>query len=517
MSDFLTTTYGQKHNGELLSSETWNGLVAALADISAKLSARIDTLDASIKTVADSLTALGTKVDSVKSKTDTTADRVTFLYDLNYRLTLRTEGSRYAVGSPAVIMAQLTDLTGADLSFADASTRPWVDFITTWGKFSPATGYEGASRGGVGDRSMSVQVDAGGLAKVHLIAEQIEDLSTEDQTQLTQVLAGKAGALNKSIADCILDAPTPAEVRTAGVFGIISNHYDTRTGGVRNFADLYYLKNSVRLTNRVDLIRPQSWKDYLSTIVAFVKQDIDPTTADTSKGASSTQVVFRDWTHAWINQGYFSDILDTKTSFHDRVVAKVGADSAVSSRLIKDEVASFVQDAGVLGRQRNFKAMREVFNTFSVPNPPAYVPALALAMRDAVSLQQSLDLSAAMAGGDGGLPIVFDTMTGTSVDAHAAADAVKSALEEKLSEIDRKVADTTSKMNRIDGDFAVVKGRIDTHEGQFTEMSNLNAKISNVQNQVKALNDFKVLDVPIDIDTIKKDVTALKLRMDQNK
>lgn len=506
----LTETYGNKKDGELIPAKTWNGLVAMLDDISAGLAGRIDSLDASIKTVLDQVTKTQKKIEEVAAQADATAARVTFLYGQNYRLTLKTANARYPVGSPGLVIARLTDLTGAPMKFEEATGRPWVDFITTWGKFSPAKGYEASSRGDVGDRSMSVQADASGTAQVLLIAEQIEEVSTDHQAQIHQVMQSRVGPDGKMIAERILEAATPLEVKNAGVFTAISDHYENAGGGIRAFADSYFLKNSVRLTNRVQLNLPPQWKDYLSTVFAFVKDDLDSTTADASRGASSLQVVFRDWVQSWIHHGFLADLDTARFSFKERIIAKVSDDHMTSARLIKDEVATFVKDAGVLGRQRNFKAMREVFNSLTVPGKP-YIPALAVTLRDAVTLQQSLDLTSGAISGESGMPLVFDTFTGTSVDAYAAAAGVKSELEQKLFVLEQKVTTVDGRMSKVDSDFSTIKGRVDKHEGQFGEMTSINAKVSTIQNQVSALQNFKVLDVPVDIENIKKDIKTLQL------
>ena len=89
-----------------------------------------------------------------------------------------------AIGELCELTAKVTDLRGNPLS----APYPWVDFVAAWGRLRSKGGF--VTRPGAGDNSLSVQVNAQGIAQVLLRAEHSEGFAEaeEEQTEFDVVL-----------------------------------------------------------------------------------------------------------------------------------------------------------------------------------------------------------------------------------------------------------------------------------------------------------------------------------------
>ena len=141
---------GNKQPGELIwaGQGGWNDLVGAIAEMNG-------VLESSLAAVGARLDDLGSRLDRTDAQASALADELAAARDdlasfrqevepQSYRVTTQSTKGFFALGEAATIEAHVTDLRGG----AVTATRPWVDFITSWGHFIPADGFEAATLGG---------------------------------------------------------------------------------------------------------------------------------------------------------------------------------------------------------------------------------------------------------------------------------------------------------------------------------------------------------------------------------
>ena len=181
---------------------------------------------------------------------------------------------------------------------------------------------------------------------------------------------------NLSIADTILQSTTPMEAKLSGAFKTLSVEYDRPDApSLRHYADNYYLRAKPQIRNpRIFPRFRQRWRDYRSTVMAFVKADGDPRTPDQSRGASSIQVTFRDWITPWIILEYFPEKETRVQDFRDRIIPKVTPNFNTSLMNVKAEINEFVRNRGLIGRQKQYQIMHEALDGLTVSTPSGIFP-----------------------------------------------------------------------------------------------------------------------------------------------
>jgi hypothetical protein len=208
--DELVNQLGNKTAGQLIKSEDWNGLVAAIENLSA-------TVDERFTSVESRLQELDTRVDALSQEFGVLREMVEPLLGEYYRLTLETTRINYAIGELAQITARVTDLRGGSLDLTNEADRPWIDFVVgSWGQLKPVAGFQ--SLGGAGDRTISVRTNAQGIARVHLRSDHAEGFTDEDEAEVALSLETKLPAINQTVAQTILAAATPMEAKNMGAF-----------------------------------------------------------------------------------------------------------------------------------------------------------------------------------------------------------------------------------------------------------------------------------------------------------
>ncbi|MBI5015292.1 MAG: hypothetical protein HZB55_07340 [Deltaproteobacteria bacterium] len=423
-----------KQPGDLIQAAHWNALVAAVKlveqSLRQDLTALADSTDERFAAVSATLDALGGRIDGVEGRVDALE---TGLQGVNNslaalrarfrRVTMRTGRATYALGELAEITAKVSDVDGADLDLSVAANRPWVDFVTVWGQLRPAPGF--LAVGGGGDRTLCVRVNAQGEAKVLLRADHAADLSEEVELQMATFMTTKMGAQEKEVSAVFLDSNTPSDDGVKDAFRRMSAEYD-RAGGraMREYVDGYYLHGAVAAADPP--VAAQTWRDYRTTVVALVKGDNDPVTADPSLGSCSLQITFRDWIGPWIVGTYFPSFEAQVPSYQDKFHARVGADFRESVEGLKIEVSEIVKDKGVLGRQRDYLAMDEALDRLNRPDPPPFFSILTHQVQGAIRVQQAVDQGRVAAAGKS--EAAFFALT----DAQARADSAASATKEEL-------------------------------------------------------------------------------------
>lgn len=521
VTETLVAQLGGRQEGWLIRSADWNALVAAVAQVESTLSARLDALE---QRVTDETARLDGRIDElttdVRTRLETVDQRLDGLdeaanilggrvaaleqrlpkveeeleeritqaekdtaeleaavkpvVDSAYRVTMRTTKPNYALGELADVEARISYLPGrAPASLAGK----WIDFTTFYGTFRPADGF--VSRGGSGDRTMSVQTDADGVARVLLHSEAAEEMPVEAAKEITAALATRVGTRNRSVADLILGADTPEDDDVKVAYQTVSLKYDREASSLRDYVDSYYLKH--KETVSIGILPPdnggivppwfwrQRWRDYNATVLAFAKDDSDPTTADPNRGSSSIQITFRDWVRPWLVIDYWGRLDTVSDELIHRFVPKVGITLEGSVENLRGEVAELVKGRGVVGKLRTYDAMDVAFDKLHVEGK-AFLPDLSKSMRAAVGLQKSIEQNNAAALGAASQELVFKALTRSALPSRddqvdslgKTLEILNSQLEETTEELDGKID------RRFDSVGEVVDGRLETFGGTLT-------------------------------------------------
>lgn len=417
----LADTYGHKAPGNLIKPQDWNGLIDGIEKNDADLDQRVKALT---ETTTTQLNQMAQQIAQLEAQLTQLSAAVAPLLK-QYRVTLQTSKAGFAIGELAELVAHVTDVQGNQLP-----APVWVDFVATWGQFKPVSGFN--SLGGVGDRTISVQTDAQGVARVQIQSEHVEAFDNGIEEEVAASLKTNLPTVNKSIADIILQAETPMEAKTAGAFKTMSSEYDRAdAASVRNYVDAYYVKYARTITDkRVLPIHRVRWRDYRSTVMVVAKNDSDPSTPDPNSGVSSIQITFRDWIGPWLVLEYAN--LEDKANLVQvagaRIAPKVTANYLESLGLVKDEIKSMVRSEGVVGKLRDYQVINTALDQVNVAQPPPFLNTLTKSVQDAISIQQTLETTQTTAIGSNGSAVAFEVFTQAATRADTNVAGLKSDL-----------------------------------------------------------------------------------------
>lgn len=438
----LVTRFGGKVSGELIRAEDWNGLIegieAQLAGLETRIGSRIDALEPRLAAAETSLAAIAQSLAPLQTLAASLLAR-------QRRLELNATRTTFAVGERAEIVARVTDLLGAPLNLADAAARPFVDFVVTMGMLKAAPGF--TSVVGSGGRSVSVQVNAAGEAKVLLSAEAGDDLPEEHELEVAAVLKTNVGA--KNVARAILDAPTPGSTEVAAAFAAVTSAYQrTDTAVMRNYLDGVYLRKPVRSYTPLTPSFVINWRDEHATVLAFVKPDDNPGTGDAAMAVGSIRVTWRDWIYPWIMTHFMPVKPETVGTLREQFGPRVrgGVETSVSG--IWEVIETRTKNLGILGAQREFAAAQEALKGLTIPEAPSYLAGVVQAVGSGLSVQRSIAYGQAVA------PLVQEDVTpsrGFSIGFVRAEAVAAVALEEVKRETSRSL---TAAETRLMGQVA---------------------------------------------------------------
>ncbi len=501
-----------KSAGQLIKHEDWNDLVShvgqlqtALSDGLLQVATQVGDLDQRFGTFEDTLAGLGQTVDTL------TRGRL--------RITLTTTRRRYLIGERSEIEARVTDLLGQPIDVGALPELPWIDFATVWGRFRAMPGT--TSRGGSGGRSMAVRLDPQGVARVHLLAEQGDGLSRQVEDEVSAAFDTRLPqADNLSLRSHLLATATPTEALNSGAFKVLSQEYlRTDAVSVQHFVDTYFqaqprfrLRAAGRLLHR--------WRDYRTTVLAFVKTDADSQTADLSHGGTSVEVSFRDWTAPWLAQDFFGSIDDVVQRAGQQITTLTATATNVASGLgaIQDSIRRFIANQGAAGKQRALFAYRLALDRFApAADPPIFVAQIVGAARSSVDLQRSLEDSA-LAG--------ESEQVGLDVVARfALADATGGAgsqsrlveLEGELTVLEEQVGEALAQATGLTERTAVVEGRtaeLDSRFGRIdSRFSGIDSSLQNLALVANRATDSQVaaLDQRVERDRLSNSTALARI------
>lgn len=505
----LLDTFGGKVPGELILSQDWNGLIQAIEAMEEDLSTRLDLLGQRLDEAVDDL---GGRIATLEGDHARLAGTVGHLTDHHVLVSLQTERTRYATGELARIVARVTDIAGAPLDLASPDRRPWVAFVTAWGRLKPAPGTTALA--GAEGRSIAVQLESDGTADVLLQAELAEGLSSDDEDEVAGALTTRVGNSQLSLAETFLDAATPAEANSRGAFDLVTQHYEQASApAVRRYTDQYYAMNTAMVSRSIRPIITTRWRDHRSTVMAFVQPDADPSTPDASLGSASLHVQFRDWIGPWIVLDYLDTVrtgvlVDAARS---RLVPRVTTTFTGTVLGLQEEVNDFVRADGLLGRIRDYQVLAGALDTLTVQSAPDFLPQVTATMQQAVTLQQVVEpAQAALHGGvrKAGL----EALAGNAVRSVGEV----SALQDTVDSMVGTVTDLDGRVQTVREDVTGLDGKVEVAVSQT--LGALDAKVETVRGQVTTIQSIypePVKEKLLDFHTKLLDVDDLKRRVGQ--
>jgi hypothetical protein len=484
----LTDKLGKMKAGQLIRSEDWNTLVAAVESGDAKLETHIGQVESSVSGLEAKIAELTSFLAELTAWRQTVEPALKNMF----LVTLETSRGQFAMGELGQITARVMDLQGNPIRIDDATIRPWVDFVSTWGQLKPVAGFP--SVGGAGDRSVSVQVNQDGVAMVNMRADHAESFTDEQDAEIAATLSTRIpAAANRSMAEIILGEPNPRTVSEIGAFKTMTAEYDrVDTPIFRNYADSYYFRYGPNLGSQIgtsDLFRNR-WRDYVATVIAMVKSDISPVTPDQSRGTSSIQVTFRDWLGPWILLDYTVDTGPLRDRIKPVLEAKVTHDLNQSIVGLKEEVVNFVRDKGQLGKQRNYKVLSETLGGIAPAGAPDFLPALSKSMQNAINIQQSVETAQASALGLPTQQVAFEVFSDASIRAEtitASAQQSVNQVKGDLANLQLRVEDVKNNLGAVDNKVANLSGRIERTLATGGEIERLQVAVADVDNKVQQL------------------------------
>jgi hypothetical protein len=483
----LADTLGGKLSGDLIRASDWNDLITAIEGIEASLDERITELSTSVDdrfaTVDTALNGLQESVGTLTERVDDIDTQLDALKQRFRRVTLQTDQTDFVIGELAQITGRLTDLDGEPLILGAAATRPWIDFVTAWGQLKPVAGF--VSRGGAGDRTISVQVNAEGIARVLLRAEHAEGFTDEAEAEvsaaLTTVPAGRATNLKSTI----LASSTPMEAREQGAFRVLSAEYGrTDAVSVRDYVDAYYVKSPALAAGKFAPNFHHRWRDYRSTVMAFAKTDADPRTADQSLGTCSIQVNFRDWIGPWLHLDFFDEITPLVNIYKDVFKGQIGINFLDTLGKFQNQVNVSLGGKGIVGKQKHTMAINTAIKQMDVSNPPSYLNSLTTVVQNGLTMQQAMEYTQAVALGVSEQPVTFQAFTESTSKSETRAAEVEAGV---TAHVERELGKTRDQLN-----FQVAQQQANFRNELFAENGMIQAVQQNLLAVAGQVQGFQV-------------------------
>ncbi len=525
LQDAITAmgTLGEKNQGDLIKHEEWNTLISSVKTMADELTSvhnRVEEFETFVGFEQDANYTLRGRIEALEgfvgdvgdsAAMDTLSGRVirleetdvveqheldTFIgEDYNafkasvqplrdqYVVSLETTQEKYSVGERAVLTASVRTLDGAI-----PPDRPWVDFITSWGKLKSFDGF--TTRSGIDGHSISVRTNGDGIAKVRISSEHQQELSEEDEAQVEGFFGSVVQATEKTVQQTLSLAPNAGDDIAIAAYNEMKKVYQrSNMVSMHRFADAYYVGNqTARWKGGMNLVG--NWKYYRSTVVAIAKEDGDPTTPNSKSAASAIQIAFKDWVGPWIDWYFENDRLEVE-DIADVLIKRVDPDIYVTLEGMKVTLEDEVKSAyGVIHKNKILNAFGKAVEQTDIPFDPKVAAQAKETVNYGVGNQKAwnvLQYSGAGAGTGGGRGVRqpgFTTVMDQAIklsgldtlgdDVNVLKGSV-STLEESSSTIGDQVLGTMSDMQNKIVEFNVpqreiLMGNIENIRGQVTEI-----------------------------------------------
>lgn len=428
----------EKSAGSLIKPADWNTLVASVHGIGEALVQYIQQTDNRINTLQAVVDPLTDRLDGLEQDMNDLRTEIAPLLN-HYVVTLRTSKVNYALGEICEITAEVRDFAGNPVT-----SRPWIDFVTTWGQLRASDGF--ATDVSANGSSISVRANNQGIARVTVKSAHTENLTEAQDLQVANTLEATL-ASGQFFYQAIMESPTPTSQVATQAFTMMNSQYElAQSGPIQMFLDSYQQFPPFQALPQLVPSVVSNWKHYRTVVVAFAKDDSDPTTPDSSKGSASIQVQFRDWVGPWIS-GYTNTYDLFVPGIVGSISNQVGNSSfAMDLDLIQNVIEADISVLGSIGRQRYYNAAIEAMDQVTVTTPPAYMSDLRQTVKQAVSVQQiQEDPVMALKGNMLSQAPALAAISGVS--RHAAS--AKAAADATLGSVDALQASNTDLHNRV--------------------------------------------------------------------
>ncbi|MCG8673360.1 MAG: hypothetical protein MI867_28480 [Pseudomonadales bacterium] len=482
-------TIDNKEAGSLIKPDDWNTLVSSVRGIGDALIEYIDQTDNRIGDMQEILAPLPGRIDNLETDIAQLSDQIQPLMD-QYIVTMRTTKVNYALGELCEITAEVRDLQGNAVT-----SRPWVDFVTTWGQLRAAPGF--STDVGATGNSISVRANSSGVARVLVKSAHTENLTEAQETQVAAAMEATLPS-GEFFYQAIMAAPTPSSDTAQQAFQMMNLQYEMAPSGpVQMYIDAYQQFPEFQILPQWNPSIFTNWKNYRTVVVAFVKDDSDPTTPDSAKGNASIQVNFRDWIGPWID-GYVNDFEIFIPEIIGTIGPQLGGAFALDLDIIHDLVETNIGVLGTIGRQRYYNGVIAAMDQVEITDPPPYMMELRNTVKHAVSIQQTQEAPGLALKGNqlGGTP-GMKAIAGSAKSAAAAKDTADSTLGtyEALQAESRVMND---KIVALDSDLQV------THQLSNT----INSELSSIGQNVLRINT-------LDQDSVQGQVNLITAQIGQ--
>jgi hypothetical protein len=492
------TNLGGKAAGQLIRSNDWNSLVAAVTGLQAAVDSLSTSVDQRFATVNQSLAGLTGQLTAIDGR----VAHLENVFKDYYRVNMATSQTVFAIGELAVITIQVTDLDGHAIVFA-AANRPWITFLASWGRLQADTGFD--TLGGFGDRGVSIRTDTSGACRVLLYPDHVEGFPLATVNDVHKTLTATLPSNSKSFAELIRTSDTPVTMKATGAFSLLSTEYERAdTANLRQYVDTYYQKTPGNIIGRV-VPRPAIWRDYRASVACYATVGSDPRAGDFNRGTGSIAVDFRDWIEPWYTLEYSANTASLLTAYRDRLTPKFTANLDESVGLVKTEVAAITAGGGLLKQRRDYDVIQQALGQVNIAQPPVFLNAMTQAVRSAIKIEQTVGAASGVAANQGVAFEVF-TQAATRGDVSVAAvnDAV-SAVRQQVAQVQQSYNDVNKQVSTLQSSLSSNGARLDAALADGGIIHNLQADVSAVKGQVGTL---QVLNLnPTEIKT-KLDLVA---------
>jgi hypothetical protein len=476
-----------KAAGHLIRPQDWNTLIAALGEYGAALTAHdadVADLKARVAALEGSLAAVSAQVTALDGRLDALDEQVQPLLG-QYLVTLSCSKPNFAMGEQCELTARVTSLTGQPL----AAPFPWVDFVAAWGRLRARAGF--ITRAGASDNSLSVQVNAQGIARVLVRAEHTEGFSEDEELQISAVLEMMVPAQTFTVAQAIMAAPTPTDTRAKAAYQVINAQYRRADSiALRSFADTYHARTPEWSLQPLKPSFTTRWRDHRATVLAFAKPDADPTTADGARGSASIQLNFRDWLGPWA----FDFVTPTPEVVGPYLEALPPVfEMADPLRGFKEYFDLEYTRTGLLGKKQLLGAMEVAMGRVN-PGPDPRVQGA----KEQILIGLEAQAASELYGAAGGAPKALDAQVRQSQHTGAVA--------KRVDEVDGKVGQTQGLVESVN----VLEGRMQASErlGQ-----NIQTGLTAIDANVRAINPLSEDSLKANIEAIGAQIASIRARV----
>jgi chromosome segregation ATPase len=182
------------------------------------------------------------------------------------------------------------------------------------------------------------------------------------------------------------------------------------------------------------------------------------------------------------------------------------ADAVQSTILLKDGVKEVVRAEGLVGKLRDYQVVNEALDQLNVPQFGDVVPQVTKSVKQAVTLQQTLETAHAATVGVGE-KAALDAFAETSVKAESSVASVRTevaALQKTVGKVDSQIGTVQEKVGSLDGKVTTTLG---------TTLQKLDSELKTVSGKVEVLKELDPSNVRtklIEIEGLSNRISALE-------